>query len=52
MQRKITIIGTGYAGLTAGICLGFLGHKVVCVDNDKSKRINASTKPYRWSKHL
>ena len=37
MQRKITIIGTGYAGLTAGICLGFLGHRVVCVDNDKSK---------------
>ena len=37
MQRKIAIIGTGYVGLTAGICLAYLGHKVICLDNDKSK---------------
>jgi UDPglucose 6-dehydrogenase len=37
MQRKITIIGTGYVGLTTGVCLAYLGHKVICVDKDKGK---------------
>ena len=37
MQRKIAIIGTGYVGLTTGVCLAYLGHKIVCVDKDKSK---------------
>ena len=37
MQRKIAIIGTGYVGLTTGICLACLGHNVICVDKDKSK---------------
>lgn len=37
MQRKITIIGTGYVGLTTGCCLAHLGHKVICVDKDKNK---------------
>ncbi|MDD5638409.1 MAG: UDP-glucose/GDP-mannose dehydrogenase family protein [Candidatus Pacebacteria bacterium] len=32
MQRKIAVIGTGYVGLTAGACLAYLGHKVICVD--------------------
>ena len=37
MQRKITIIGTGYVGLTTGACLAYLGHKVICVDKDGEK---------------
>ena len=31
---KITVIGTGYVGLTTGLALAYLGHKVSCVDND------------------
>jgi len=37
MQRKITIIGTGYVGLTTGVCLAYLGHKITCVDKDQHK---------------
>jgi UDPglucose 6-dehydrogenase len=29
---RITIVGTGYVGLTTGVCLSFLGHQVACVD--------------------
>lgn len=28
---KITMIGTGYAGLVSGICFSDFGHEVVCV---------------------
>lgn len=31
---KITIIGTGYVGLTTGIALAYLGHKITCVDQN------------------
>jgi len=34
---KITIIGTGYIGLTEGLCFADLGHNVICVDIDKDK---------------
>ncbi len=34
---KVSIIGTGYVGLTTGVCLGFLGHKVTCIDSDPKK---------------
>lgn len=34
---KVTVIGTGYVGLTTGVCLAYLGHKVTCVDNSESK---------------
>jgi UDPglucose 6-dehydrogenase len=34
---KVTIIGTGYVGLTTGVCLAWLGHDVSCVDTDQSK---------------
>ncbi|OGY50955.1 MAG: UDP-glucose 6-dehydrogenase [Candidatus Buchananbacteria bacterium RIFCSPLOWO2_01_FULL_56_15] len=34
---KVAIIGTGYVGLTTGVCLADLGHQVVCVDNDPAK---------------
>ena len=34
---NISVIGSGYVGLVTGICLAHLGHKVICVDNDKEK---------------
>lgn len=34
---KITIIGTGYVGLTLGTCLAELGNEVTCVDIDQKK---------------
>ena len=34
---KVSIIGTGYVGLTTGVCLGYLGHKITCVDSDPKK---------------
>jgi UDPglucose 6-dehydrogenase len=34
---KITVIGTGYVGLTTGACLSALGHNVICVDIDQIK---------------
>ncbi|MGI8746301.1 MAG: UDP-glucose dehydrogenase family protein [Bryobacteraceae bacterium] len=34
---NVCIIGTGYVGLTTGVCLAFLGHKVTCLDSDENK---------------
>jgi UDPglucose 6-dehydrogenase len=34
---NVCIIGTGYVGLTTGVCLSFLGHKVTCLDSDEKK---------------
>lgn len=34
---NITVIGTGYVGLTSGAMFAELGHKVTCVDKDKGK---------------
>ncbi len=34
---NIAIIGTGYVGLTTGVCLADFGHDVVCVDIDEVK---------------
>jgi UDPglucose 6-dehydrogenase len=34
---KLTIIGSGYVGLTTGACFAEVGHQVVCVDNDPRK---------------
>jgi len=37
MSKKIAIIGTGYVGLTTGVCLADFGHHVICIDNDPKK---------------
>jgi len=34
---KITILGSGYVGLTTGVALSYIGHNVTCVDTDESK---------------
>ncbi len=34
---RVAIIGTGYVGLTTGVCLAFIGHSVCCLDTDESK---------------
>jgi UDPglucose 6-dehydrogenase len=34
---RVAIIGTGYVGLTTGVCLAFVGHEVFCLDSDQSK---------------
>jgi UDPglucose 6-dehydrogenase len=34
---RIAVIGTGYVGLTTGVCLAHLGHDVTCIDVDPSK---------------
>jgi UDPglucose 6-dehydrogenase len=34
---KVAVVGTGYVGLTTGVCLAHLGHDVVCVDVDEHK---------------
>ena len=36
-MKNITIIGTGYVGLVAGVGLSEFGNSVVCVDIDKDK---------------
>ena len=34
---KLTIIGSGYVGLTTGACFANVGHHVMCVDNNEAK---------------
>ncbi|HYG22158.1 MAG TPA: UDP-glucose/GDP-mannose dehydrogenase family protein [Verrucomicrobiae bacterium] len=36
-MSSIAIVGTGYVGLVTGACFAEVGHKVICVDNDRSK---------------
>lgn len=34
---NVTIIGTGYVGLTTGVTLAYIGHQVTCLDVDNNK---------------
>jgi len=34
---RVTVVGTGYVGLTTGVTLAYLGHQVVAVDHDAEK---------------
>lgn len=36
-MKQITVAGTGYVGLVAGVCFAEKGHNVTCVDVDKRK---------------
>ncbi len=37
VNMNISVAGTGYVGLVAGVCFAELGHNVICVDVDESK---------------
>ena len=45
---KIGVIGSGYVGLTTGICLASLGHKIFIydLDNGKLKKIGERKLPF------
>ncbi|WP_071396089.1 UDP-glucose dehydrogenase family protein [Bacillus tuaregi] len=34
---KIAVLGTGYVGLSTGVCLSEIGHSVCCIDVDEAK---------------
>jgi UDPglucose 6-dehydrogenase len=34
---KVAVIGTGYVGLSTGVCLAEIGHEVACIDVDERK---------------
>ncbi len=34
---RVAIIGTGYVGLTTGVCLAYTGHEVYCLDTNEAK---------------
>lgn len=34
---KVCVVGTGYVGLVTGACLAYIGHDVICVDNNETK---------------
>jgi UDPglucose 6-dehydrogenase len=36
-NMKIAILGTGYVGLSTGVCLSDVGHQVVCIDIEEEK---------------
>src|ERR1700747_657846 len=39
---RVTVIGTGYLGLTHAVCLADLGHEVLAIDVDAEKIAMAS----------
>lgn len=44
---NICVVGTGYVGLTTGVCLATIGHQVTCIDKDVNKvaTLNAGKSP-------
>lgn len=45
---RVAIVGSGYVGLTTGVCLAAVGHQVICVDvnPDRVAAINAGKAPF------
>ncbi|MFO1463174.1 MAG: UDP-glucose/GDP-mannose dehydrogenase family protein [bacterium] len=45
---EVSIIGTGYIGLTTGAALAYLGHRVVChdIDEKKIRRLKEGQTPF------
>ncbi|HEY6296860.1 MAG TPA: 3-hydroxyacyl-CoA dehydrogenase NAD-binding domain-containing protein, partial [Streptosporangiaceae bacterium] len=41
-MRRVTVIGTGYLGLTHAVCLADLGHDVLAIDIDHDKITKAA----------
>ena len=39
---RITVIGTGYLGLTHAVCMADLGHEVLAIDVDEEKIAKAA----------
>ena len=39
---RVTVIGTGYLGLTHAVCLADLGHEVLAIDVDAEKIAQAA----------
>jgi len=36
-SKNVAVVGSGYVGLVTGACLAEIGHRVVCVDSDRTK---------------
>jgi UDPglucose 6-dehydrogenase len=50
---KVCILGTGYVGLTTGVCLAYMGHDVTCLDTDEAKvAMMRGGKPPIYEPHL
>jgi UDPglucose 6-dehydrogenase/GDP-mannose 6-dehydrogenase len=45
---RVAIVGTGYVGLTTGVCLATVGHEVTCVDlmSERVDGINKGEAPF------
>lgn len=50
---KVTIVGTGYVGLTEGLCFAEVGHNVTCVDiNEKIIKMLSQGIPTLYEENL
>ena len=36
-SMNVCVVGCGYVGLVSGVCLAEIGHRVRCIDSDRSK---------------
>jgi UDPglucose 6-dehydrogenase len=42
MLVRLTVVGTGYLGLTHAVCMADLGHEVLAIDVDEQKIAQAA----------
>lgn len=47
-RTRVGVVGSGYVGLTTGVCLAWLGHDVVCadIDVDRVETLRAGRVPF------